>query len=79
MLGWADTPGEDEMMRKTGFPDNWLETVEKAMPFGRMIKSIDVARLCTYLLSDESGVMTGSLIDYAQRATGYVPPIPINW
>lgn len=79
MLGWADTPGEDEMMRKTGFPDNWLEIVEKAMPFGRMIKSIDVARLCTYLLSDESGVMTGSLIDYAQRATGYVPPIPINW
>ena len=79
MLGWTDTPGEDAVMRKNGFPENWLEIVEQAMPFGRLIKSIDVARMCVYLLSDESGIITGSLIDYAQRATSFVSPIKIDW
>ena len=79
MLGWTDTPGEDAVMRKTGFPENWLETAEQAMPFGRLIKAIDVARLSIYLLSDDSGIVTGSLIDYAQRATAFVPPVHIDW
>jgi len=79
MLGWTDTPGEDGVMRKNGFAENWLETAEKAMPFGQLIKAHEVARLCIFLLSDESGIMTGSLIDYAQRASAFVPPIEINW
>ena len=79
MLGWTDTPGEHTVQQKTGLPENWLEIAEKAMPFGRLIKPIDVARLTVYLLSDESGIMTGSLIDYAQRTTAYVPPIHVDW
>ncbi len=43
-------------------------------PFGRLLKPLDVARLCTYLLSDESGILTGSCIDYAQRVMGVFPP-----
>jgi len=79
MLGWTHTPGEEAVLRKNGFPEDWLATAEAAMPFGRLIKSIDVARLCVYLLSDDSGIMTGSLIDYAQRATAFVPPVKIEW
>lgn len=79
MLGWTDTPGEDEVMQKNGMPENWLEVAEQAMPFGRLIKAAEVAKLCLYLLSDESGVVTGSLIDYAQRATSFVPPVKIEW
>ncbi|MCH2129164.1 MAG: SDR family oxidoreductase [Pirellulaceae bacterium] len=79
MLGWVDTPGEDTVMRNNGFADDWLKTAEQAMPFGRLIKAADVARLCVYLLSDESGVMTGSLVDYAQRASAFVPPVKIDW
>ena len=79
ILGWTDTPGEDAVRRKTGHADNWLETAEKAMPFGRLIKSIDVARLSVYLLSEDSGIMTGSLVDFAQRVSSYVPPVPVDW
>ena len=79
MLGWTDTPGEDTVMRDNGFADNWLEIAEQAMPFGRLIKSIDVAKLCVFLLSDESGIVTGSLIDYAQRAPAFVSPIRVDW
>ncbi len=69
-LGWTDTPGEHVVQRKMGRPENWLEIGERESAFGRLIKPIDVARLCAYLLSDESGVMTGSLIDHAQRVVG---------
>lgn len=73
-LGWTDTPGEHVVQAKQGSPENWLESGEAASPFGRLIKPIDVARLCTYLLSDESGILTGSCIDYSQRVMGVFPP-----
>ena len=69
-LGWTDTPAEHDVQHKMGRPADWLEIAEAESPFGRLIKPIDVARLCTYLLSEESGVVTGSLIDYAQRIIG---------
>lgn len=73
-LGWTDTPAEHDVQRKQGSPDNWLELAEAKSPFGRLIKSIDVARLCSYLLSEESGILTGSVIDYSQRVMGFFPP-----
>ncbi|REJ94671.1 MAG: SDR family NAD(P)-dependent oxidoreductase [Planctomycetota bacterium] len=73
-LGWTDTPNEQVVQQKQGSPDNWLETAEKTSPFGRLIKPDDVARLCMYLLSDDSGILTGSNIDYTQRVMGFFPP-----
>jgi len=75
-LGWTDTPAEHEVQRKQGSPDNWLQIAEAKSPFGRLLKSEDVARLCVYLLSDESGILTGSIIDYSQRVMGVFPPEP---
>ena len=69
-LGWTDTPAEHDVQRKMGRPEDWLEVAETDSPFGRLIKPIDVARLSSYLLSEDSGVVTGSLIDYAQRVIG---------
>lgn len=73
-LGWTDTPGEHVVQAKQGSPDNWLETGEATSPFGRLIKPLDVARLTLYLLSDESGILTGSNMDYTQRVVGFFPP-----
>lgn len=73
-LGWTDTPSEHVVQRKQGSPDDWLEQGEKASPFGRLLKPADVARLCLYLLSDDSGILTGSNIDYTQRVMGVFPP-----
>ena len=70
-LGWTDTPGEHAIQGKVGSPGNWLETAEKQSPFGRLLKTDDVARLCMYLLSDESGILTGSNIDYTQHVVDY--------
>jgi len=73
-LGWTDTPAEHVIQREQGSPPDWLEIAERESPFGRLIKPDDVARLCLYLLSDDSGILTGSNIDYCQRVMGFYPP-----
>ena len=72
-LGWTDTPAEHVVQASQGSPDDWLERAEKASPFGRLLKADDVARLCSYLLSEESGILTGSTMDYSQRVMGFFP------
>jgi NAD(P)-dependent dehydrogenase (short-subunit alcohol dehydrogenase family) len=73
-LGWTDTPAEHVVQAKQGSPADWLQQGEAASPFGRLLKPDDVARLCMYLLSDDSGILTGSCIDYTQRVMGLYPP-----
>ena len=48
----------------------WLENAEKARPFGRLLKPAEVARAVAYLSSAESGLMTGSIIDFDQQVLG---------
>lgn len=73
-LGWTDTPNEHVVQKAQGSEDDWLEQGESNSPFGRLLKPDDVARLCLYLLSDDSGILTGSNIDYCQRVMGCYPP-----
>jgi NAD(P)-dependent dehydrogenase (short-subunit alcohol dehydrogenase family) len=73
-LGWTDTPNEHVVQAAQGSPDDWLEQGERNSPFGRLLKPDDVAHLCMYLLSDDSGILTGSNIDYSQRVMGNFPP-----
>lgn len=75
-LGWTDTPAEHVVQKLQGSPDDWLENGEASSPFGRILKPHDVSHLCSFLLSDDSGIMTGSNIDLAQRVVGVFPPEP---
>lgn len=69
--GWVDTPGENQTQRQLdGAPDDWLQQAEKGRPFGRLIKPDELARAIAYLVSDESGLMTGALLDFNQGAPG---------
>jgi NAD(P)-dependent dehydrogenase (short-subunit alcohol dehydrogenase family) len=72
--GWMDTPGEDETQRRWhGAGDDWLEKAEARQPFGKLVKAPDVAVLASYLLGAQSGVMTGSVIDFDQNVAGSYP------
>lgn len=65
--GWMDTPGEDAIQRAAhGAEDGWLEAAEAEQPFGRLIKPHELAAVIAFVASDESGVMTGAVIDYDQ-------------
>ena len=70
-IGWMSTPGEDRIMKTYhGAKDGWLEEAVKTKPFGRLIDPKEVARACAYLCSDESGLITGSNIDFDQNVLG---------
>jgi len=71
-LGWTDTPAEDYIQKKFHNAKNdWLKKAERKVPFKRLNKPIDVARMLAFLCSTESGLMTGSLIDFDQTVVGW--------
>jgi len=70
-IGWMDTPGEHRIQKLYhNAADDWLTKAEKGAPFGRLLKPTEVARAVAYLSSDESGLMTGSIIDFDQQVLG---------
>jgi NAD(P)-dependent dehydrogenase (short-subunit alcohol dehydrogenase family) len=74
-IGWMSTVGEDNIQKKYhGAQDGWLEDAVKSRPFGRLIDPKEVARACAYLCSEESGLMTGSNIDFDQNVVGVGDP-----
>ncbi len=74
-IGWMSTVGEDNIQKKYhNAKDGWLDEAVKAKPFGRLIDPKEVARACAYLCSDESGLMTGSNIDFDQMVVGTGDP-----
>lgn len=74
-LGWMDTPAEDRMQRTYhAADDGWLQAAEAAQPYGRLLKPLEVARIFCFLLSDESGVMSGAVLDFAQSVLGAGDP-----
>ena len=70
-IGWVDTPGEHQTLKRFhDAPDDWLASAESSQPWGRLMKPDEVARAVAYLASDESGLMTGSIIDFNQKVQG---------
>jgi NAD(P)-dependent dehydrogenase (short-subunit alcohol dehydrogenase family) len=66
-IGWMSSDGEDVVQRKYhGAKDGWQEAVGAKMPFGRLVDPEEVARALAFLASDESGLMTGSVVNFDQ-------------
>ncbi|MCA9839334.1 MAG: SDR family oxidoreductase [Trueperaceae bacterium] len=72
-IGWMETPGEHEVQKAAGQPENWLELANASRPFGRLLHPKDIAPMVTYLLSDQAQMMTGSIIDLDQTIHGPYP------
>jgi NAD(P)-dependent dehydrogenase (short-subunit alcohol dehydrogenase family) len=69
--GWMDTESEDATQRKFhGATDGWLERAEAGQPMGRLIKPQEVAKVVAFYLSDDSGMLTGNIVDYDQSVQG---------
>jgi len=72
--GWMDTPGEDVVQKKFhDAPDDWLEQAEAGLPMGQLVKTDQIAPLISYLVSPDSGIITGAVINYDQQIIGAVP------
>jgi NAD(P)-dependent dehydrogenase (short-subunit alcohol dehydrogenase family) len=70
-IGWMASDGEDRIQRDFHHADDdWLAKAAAQQPFGRLIDPKEVARSVAYLCSDESGLMTGSVIEFDQSVWG---------
>jgi len=70
-IGWTATEGEDTVQRAFhGAGDDWREKAAKTLPMGRLGQVDEIADFVVLLLSDRSGVVTGSVIDWDQNVLG---------
>jgi NAD(P)-dependent dehydrogenase (short-subunit alcohol dehydrogenase family) len=70
-IGWTDTQGEDETQRRFhGAGDDWREKAGASLPMGKLGQPDEIADFVVFLLSDRSGVVTGSVIDWDQNVPG---------
>jgi NAD(P)-dependent dehydrogenase (short-subunit alcohol dehydrogenase family) len=70
-IGWTETEGEDAVQRTFhGAGDDWLERAAEKLPMGKLAQVDEIADFVVLLLSDRSGVVTGSIIDWDQNVRG---------
>src|SRR5215212_7245061 len=70
-IGWTETEGEDRTQREFhNADDGWLERAAKGQPMGKLGQVDEIADFVVFLLSDRSGVVTGSVIDWDQNVLG---------
>ena len=70
-IGWMDSPAEHSV--RLGFhgdDESWLARAEADQPFGRLLKTPEVAKAVAFLASDDSGIMTGSAVNFNQLVVG---------
>lgn len=70
-IGWTATEGEDATQRafhRAG--DGWREEAAARLPMGKLGQPDEIADFVVFLLSERSGVVTGSVIDWDQNVLG---------
>ena len=77
-IGWMASEGEDRIMRQYhGAETGWQAKAGAGLPNGRLIDPDEVARAVAFLASDESGIMTGSMVEYDQSVWGGYDGAPV--
>jgi len=75
-VGWTLTPNENRIkIEEEGKGENWIEEAIKTRPWGRLLSPLDIAWAALYFASEESELITGSVLDMEQYPVG-APP---NW
>src|SRR3954468_1472033 len=74
-VGWTLTEGERRVKRLEGHGDEWLEEAVATRPFGRLLAPHDIAIAAAYFASDDSALVSGTVMDLEQYPVG-APP---NW
>lgn len=70
-IGWTQTEGEEATQRAFhGSGDDWVERAAATLPMGKLGQIDEIADMVLFLLSDRSGVVTGSVIDWDQNIPG---------
>jgi NAD(P)-dependent dehydrogenase (short-subunit alcohol dehydrogenase family) len=70
-MGWSATDGENATQQQGhGAGADWQEQAAAKLPMGKLGQVDEIADFVAFLLSDRSGVVTGSVIDWDQNVIG---------
>jgi NAD(P)-dependent dehydrogenase (short-subunit alcohol dehydrogenase family) len=70
-IGWTETEGEDATQRAFhNAGDDWRGQAANTLPMGKLGQVDEIADFVVFLLSDRSGVVTGSVLDWDQNVLG---------
>jgi NAD(P)-dependent dehydrogenase (short-subunit alcohol dehydrogenase family) len=70
-IGWSATDGENATQQLThGAGADWQQQAAARLPMGKLGQVDEIADCVVFLLSDRSGVVTGSVIDWDQNVIG---------
>lgn len=69
-IGWMNSDNERALQEaETGDPD-FIDKQAATLPFGRLLEPAEVARAVAFLASEDSGMMTGAVIQFDQSVWG---------
>lgn len=74
--GWVLTENEATRKREHGLPDDWYRQIPNVYaPSGRILQPAEIAAAAVYFLADESGPVSGQVLDVEQHPfIGRNPP-----
>ena len=74
--GWVLTENEEQRKKEHGLPDDWDKKLSKVYaPAGRILRPEEIAAAAVYWLADESGPISGQIVDLEQHPfIGRNPP-----
>jgi NAD(P)-dependent dehydrogenase (short-subunit alcohol dehydrogenase family) len=66
-VGWVLTPNENKIQCEAGRPEDWyLRPPPELAPAGRLLKPEEIAAAAVFWLGDESGPISGSVLELHQ-------------
>ena len=69
-IGWMNSDHERKLQaEETGDP-GFIDRQASALPFRRLLETSEVAKAVAFLVSDDSGMMTGSVVHFDQSVWG---------
>lgn len=75
-IGWMESDQEKALHAAQGHGPDWFAERAAALPFGRLLQPDEVAKAVIFLASDDSGMMTGSVVNFDQTIWGSSDAIP---
>lgn len=69
-IGWMNSDHERKIQEEESGNPDFIDRAAAGLPFGRLLDPMEVARAVAFLASDDSGMMTGSVIQFDQSVWG---------
>jgi NAD(P)-dependent dehydrogenase (short-subunit alcohol dehydrogenase family) len=70
-VGWMASDHERKIQQEAN-GDDWEQEAVKNLPFGRLVDPHEAARAVNFLVSADSGMMTGAIVNFDQSVWGAV-------